>query len=73
VIKEVRELGRKEWKIKSKYHQRSLAETGMFRVKTLMGNKLTARTFERQCNEVDLWCHLINKITATGMPVTVAV
>lgn len=73
VIKEVRELGRKEWKIKSQYHQRSLAETGIFRVKTLMGNKLTARTFERQCNEVALWCHLINKITETGMPVSVAV
>ena len=73
VIKEVRESGRKEWKIKSKYHRRSLAETGVFRIKTLMGNKLTARTFERQCNEVALWCHLINRITVTGMPVTVVV
>jgi len=73
VIKEVRELGRKEWKIKSKYHQRSLAETGVFRIKTLMGNKLTARTFDRQINEVALWCNLINKITVAGMPHTVAV
>lgn len=73
VIKEVREIGRKEWKIKSNYHRRSLAETGVFRIKTLLDNKLTARTFERQLNEVALWCSMLNKMTLAGMPYTVTV
>ncbi|HAU2070014.1 TPA: hypothetical protein JBK16_17410, partial [Legionella pneumophila] len=50
-FKLVRDRSKKEWKIKSKYQPRSFAETGVFLVKTLMRNKLTACTFECHYNE----------------------
>jgi len=55
VINEVRRLGRKEWKVQSGYHRRSLAETAMFRVKTLLGNRLSTRTLENQKVEAAIW------------------
>jgi hypothetical protein len=72
-IEEVAKLGRKEWKIKSGYHQRSLAETGMFRLKTLLGDRLSARCLENQRTELTVRCHIINKMTALGMPQAVAI
>jgi hypothetical protein len=72
-IDEVRKLGRKEWKIQSGYHRRSLAETAMFRVKTLLGHRLTTRTLEHQKIETAIWCQIINKMTALGMPETIAI
>lgn len=37
-LRRIWEEGRKEWKIKSGYHRRSLAETAMFRFKTIFGD-----------------------------------
>ena len=68
-----RELGRAAWKIETGYHRRSLAETGMFRIKRLLGNRLTTRKFENQKVEAAIWCRIINQVTALGMPVSVAV
>lgn len=36
-LRSIRKDGRKEWKQNSGYHQRSLAETTMFRLKTIFG------------------------------------
>lgn len=66
VIEKARKLGRKKWKIKIGYHQRSLAETAMFRMKTLLGNRLKTRTLQHQRTEVAIWCQAINKITSLG-------
>ncbi len=73
VIQRSRELGRAAWKVETGYHRRSLAETGMFRIKRLLGNRLTAKTFEHQKVEVAIWCQIINKMTELGMPVSVAI
>lgn len=73
VIEEVAQIGRKEWKIKSGYHKRSLAETGMFRLKKLLGDRLSARHITSQQIELTIRCHIINKMTALGMPQTVAI
>lgn len=51
VIWDVYKNGLKEWKEETSYHQRSLAETAMFRFKNAFGTKLTARNFEAQANE----------------------
>ncbi len=72
-VKKIRTLGRKEWKIQADYHKRSLAETAMFRVKTLLGNRLSTRTLQHQKTEVAIWCQIINKMTFLGMPETVAI
>lgn len=72
-IEQIREVGRKEWKIKSGYHERSLAETIMFRIKAILGNRLTTRIFENQKVEAAIWCKIMNKITQLGMPLSMAI
>lgn len=72
-IKQARLLGKKSWKQQTGYHRRSLAETGMFRVKTILGRRLSCHTLENQCVEAKIWCYVINKMTLLGMPKTVAV
>jgi hypothetical protein len=47
-LRGVRPLGRKEWKQTSGYHVRSLAETTMFRLKTIFDDGLSARLLETQ-------------------------
>ncbi len=61
-IREVRSLGRKTWKKKNKYHQRSLSETAMSRMKTVMGEKLKSRKFENQASEAFIKCKILNKM-----------
>lgn len=73
VIERAREVGRPEWKVEVGYHRRSLAETGMFRIKHLLGSRLTAKKFENQKTEVAIWMRILNKITALGMPASVAI
>ena len=58
----------KYWKKKNKYHRRSLAETAMYRLKQLMGDKVQAHTIERQSREIGIKCLIINKMTSIGMP-----
>lgn len=69
-IKGVRELGRKEWKVSVGYHKRSLAETAMFRNKTIFGDRLSTRAFENQKIETAIRCKIINQMTQMGMPVS---
>ena len=42
------QLGEKEWKVASRYHQRSLAETGIGRFKAIFGPGLRSREGARQ-------------------------
>lgn len=42
-LREIRKTTRKQWKINSGYHKRSLSENTMFRFKTIIGDKLNAR------------------------------
>ena len=64
----IKKQGRQSWKQNSGYHQRSLAETAMFRFKTLFGDKLSARIFESQGAEALIRCKALNKISSLGMP-----
>lgn len=72
-VKQVRALGSKEWKRQVGYHRRSLAETGVFRVKTLLGRRLSSHTLANQRVEARIWCSVVNRMTALGMPMTIAI
>jgi hypothetical protein len=72
-IRDIRKLGRKRWKKKTKYHRRSLAETSIFRFKVVFGGKLKSRTMEMQKIEVKNKCSLLNKMTLLGRPESYAV
>lgn len=67
-LRAIRKNGRKEWKKNSGYHVRSLAETTMFRLKTIFGNELSARLFETQITQAVVRCAALNKMTHLGMP-----
>jgi IS5 family transposase len=67
-LRRIRQVGRAQWKEESGYHRRSLAETTMFRKKTIFGEKLSARLFEAQATEAFIRCAALNKMTQLGMP-----
>lgn len=62
------EVGRKAWQEESGYHRRSLAETAVFRFKTIFGDRLAAREEQRQQTEARLKCAALNRMTRLGMP-----
>lgn len=55
-------LGRTEWKKQSGYSQRSFVESTNHRLKSLTGDRLAARTFDRQVVEVALRCKALNAL-----------
>lgn len=73
VIVDIAAQGEEEWKKSSGYHQRSLAENAMYRLKQLFGDSLASRIFESQVTEVHIRIGAMNIMTALGMPVSVRV
>lgn len=67
-LRRIWECGRKEWKTESGYHRRSLAETAMFRFKTIFGDHLDTRETKRQKTEARIKCAALNRMTRLGMP-----
>ena len=72
-IKEINDIGQGEWakelwKDRRHYHRRSLAETAMYRFKTIFGGSLRSRTFENQTVELFIKIAALNKMTEIGMP-----
>lgn len=66
-------VGRACWKVEVDYHRRSLAETTFFRLKSVFGERLSARLEQAQDAELLLWCATLNRITHLGMPQSYAV
>ena len=65
-------LGHAIWKKWSGHHRRSLVETKMHCFKRL-GERVMARTFERQVVESHVRVTLLNRFTQLGRPTTVPV
>lgn len=67
-LRRIRAVGRKEWKKEVGYHRRSLAETTMFRLKTIFTDKVRARKEATQRVELLLRVKALNLMTTLGMP-----
>lgn len=67
-LRYIRKHGRNAWKKDSNYHQRSLAETAMFRLKTIFGGELSTRLLETQITQATIRCRTLNIMTHLGMP-----
>lgn len=67
-LRYIRQHGRQKWKDNSGYHIRSLAETFMFRLKTIFGENLSTRLLETQMTQARTRCAALNKMTHLGMP-----
>ena len=68
-LRTVTRLGRTLWKKWSGYHRRSLVETKMHCIK-LLGDKLSARRFDSQVNEIHARVAVLNRFTEFGLPLT---
>lgn len=66
----IRKHGRAKWKRLISYHRRSIAETAMFRFKTIFGPQAAARTFDNQVSELKLKAKTLNKMTYLAKPVS---
>jgi hypothetical protein len=67
-LRRIRAVGRQQWKNESGYHQRSLAETAMFRFKTIFGDHLSSRVLHNQKIEARIKCAALNRMTQLGLP-----
>jgi hypothetical protein len=67
-LRQIRRVGRKQWKHESGYHRRSLAETTVSRFKVIFGPTLSTRTLPRQITEARIKGAALNRITQMGMP-----
>ena len=64
-------LGRALWRQVTGYHRRSRVEAKMHCVK-LLGQRLSARDFDRQVAEIQICAVILNAFTALGIPSAVA-
>jgi hypothetical protein len=67
-LRRIRQVGRSAWKEESGYHERSLAETAMFRIKTIFGDGVASRGSAQQATEAGIRCRALNIMTHQGMP-----
>src|SRR5512135_1578322 len=73
-LRNIRRAGREAWKRDSGYHIRSLAETGVSRMKAIFGGHLASRRPECQATEGSVRARALNIMThLLGMPVSVKV
>ncbi len=71
-VRACKRFGWRLWKVWSGYHRRSLVETKMHCFKRL-GERVMARTFERQVVELHVRVALLNRFSQLGRPHTVLV
>jgi hypothetical protein len=67
-LRHIRKHGRKRSKQESGYHRRSIAETTMFRFKTIFGGHLSARQFDNQAVELFIKCAALNRMIQSAKP-----
>ena len=67
-LRMIRKTSRKSWKETTHYHLRSLAETAVFRFKTIFGGHLSARKLANQKTEVAIKTSILNQMMKLGMP-----
>ena len=67
-LRRIREIGRKQWKIETGYHRRSIAENAIFRFKTIFSDRLSSRNFANQKTEIMLKCRILNQMAELGLP-----
>ena len=72
-IKRVKVLGRRRWKKASGYQRRARVENAIFRYKSIIGGGLRDRTPGGRQSETLLACHVLNRMTELGRPVSYSI
>lgn len=69
-IRGIWSIGKENWKEKVHYHQRSLVENGIYRLKTIFGDHMASRKMNRQITEGRMRTKTLNHMTHLGMPIS---
>jgi hypothetical protein len=69
----VKEIGRRQWKKESGYHQQARVENTFFRYKTTIGPELRARHPQAQEAEAIITCNVLNRMMELGRPESFAI
>jgi hypothetical protein len=72
-IERVQEIGRQPGKKEAGYHQQARAENALFRSKTIVGDRLRARSEPGRKVEARIACDVLNRMTELGRPESVAI
>jgi hypothetical protein len=72
-IQRVQQIGRRAWKKEAGCHQQARVENAFFRYKTIIGNRLRARSEAGRKVEVRIACDILNRMTGLGRPESVAI
>ena len=72
-VEQIRENGAEHWREHSGYHQRSLAETAVFQIKTAFGPEIRANEIQNQIAEAVMKSKVLNKFIHQGMPDSVKI
>ncbi len=72
-VARVKEVGRRQWKKESGYHRQGTVENPFFRYKSVLGDRLRARTSGAQEAEALLACNILNRMTELGRPDSYAI
>lgn len=67
-LTQIDKVGLVDWKKQIGYHRRSLAETAMFRWKTIFGARLSTRLLSHQKIEARIKAYCLNRFTQLGRP-----
>jgi IS5 family transposase len=72
-VARINEVGRRQWKKESGYHRQGTVENAFFRYKSIIGDRLRARTSGAQETEALIACNVLNRMLELGRPVSVAI
>ncbi len=72
-IRKVTQLGRRRWKKEAGYHRQARVENTFFRYKSILGDRLRARSPGGQVVESELACNVLNRMTELGRPESFAI
>ncbi len=67
------EVGRRQWMKESGYHHQGTVENAFFRYKSIIGDRIRARSSDAQAVEARLACNILNRMFELGRPTSVAI
>ena len=72
-LERIEQVGRRQWRKESGAEGQARAENGMYRYKSIIGDRLRARTAGAQKTEALIAVNVLNRMTELGTPESVAI
>ncbi len=69
----MKKVGRRRWKKESGYHRQGTVENTFYGYKSILGDRLRARTSAAQEAEALVGCNILNRMFELGRPVSAAI